>query len=115
MTVHRSDDGRNPTTFNNSELFLLLSHSVDPRTVSKYENDCAGLSLYSRAGEAQVWGSDMYAHLQAWNNGRAALSDREYVAELYRCAFSSPDPMAAAVAAGYPAAAQDWVKRVASL
>ena len=58
----------------------------------------------------------MYAHLTAWNNTKAAMSDREYCAELYRMAMSAQSGEERdRVVSAYPAAAQDWLKKVEQL
>jgi len=100
-------------SFAQSSLFSLLTTSQDPTSVDKTEHGGAGLSLFARAKEAQVWGPTMFTHLKAWNNGKAALSDREYCAELYRVAMTADDQEQAV--AGYPTAARTWLTQVQKL
>jgi|GEM_PF-4602633 len=100
-------------SFEKSTLFSLLTTSKDPTVVEKTVSGGAGLSLYAKAKEAQLWGPAMYTHLTAWGNSKAALSDREYCAELYRMAMTSDDKDA--VVAAYPTAAQAWLKKVEAL
>jgi len=103
-------------TFKKSSLFSLLETSKDPSRVDKTSVGGTGLGLYARAGEAQIWGPAMYAHLTAWNNTKAAMSDREYCAELYRMAMSAQSGEERdRVVSAYPAAAQDWLKKVEQL
>ncbi len=112
LAVHRTGEP-DAASFEKSALFGLLQTSKDPTSVEKTVQGGAGLSLYAKAQEAQVWGAGMYTHLKAWNNGRAALSDREYCAELYRMAMTADDKDN--VVAAYPSAAKAWLAKVEAL
>lgn len=112
LAVHKTGEP-DATSFEKSSLFGLLKTSKDPTSVKKTVQGGTGLSLYAKASEAQVWGSEMYTHLQGWNNGRAALSDREYCAELYRVAMTAEDKSAAV--SGFPSAAKEWLAKVEEL
>lgn len=92
-------------------LLDVLVASNDPTSIEKTDVGGKGYALFQKAGEYQVFGAAMKQHLTAWGNGKAALSDREYCAELFRCYFQAPAAERAGVLAGYPPAAQAWIAK----